>query len=174
MGTDVCLTMDGDSYATHKDAFKAILKRHGLLWKGTRDNVWWGSAAEKVEATYVRDEAADVTISATLCWKPLKGQGSSPCLEELRTWAAEVGIAEGGLPTAAAEAKEAAVSKDQMIWDLVWRPQEGALEAKGRPKSWIEQDRRRFEEERAKRQGSDPALSGGPQRRAKGTKGAKG
>ena len=44
-------TLDGASYSKNKDAFKVILKRHGLGFRGSRDTFVWSSRQESVTAT---------------------------------------------------------------------------------------------------------------------------
>lgn len=163
--------MDGATYNEHKDGFKAILKRHGIKWKGTRFNVWWGSETEKVVATYDRDEDADVTLGATLCWHGLKGQSSSDCLEELRTWAAEVGAKKGAVASkAAAKVRKDKQSKEQKVWSMVWKPQADALRSQGRPKSWIDRDVEAFEQEKEQRFGEAEAKPKAPKRASRARK----
>ncbi len=143
----VCFTMDGEAYNAHKDGFKAIIKRHGYAWKGNRTSTWWGSTSEKVTATYERDAADEVTLSATLCWE---GATESACLGELRAWATQAGATEGA--SARHEGAVAAVqSREQRIWELVWRPRVEALSAQGRPRQWIEKDRQAYEQALAQR-----------------------
>ena len=144
----VYFTMDGATYNAHKDGFKAIIKRHGYAWKGNRTSTWWASPTEKLTATYERDQADEVTLGATLCWE---GTTESMCLTQLRAWAAESGAAEGG---AARHEATLAVSqsREQRIWELVWKPHADSLRAQGRPRAWIEKDRAAYEQALAQRQ----------------------
>jgi len=70
--------LDGAAYSKNKDAFKEILKGHGLMFRGTRDTFVWSSRQESVTATFERDEARDVTVQAGLVWQsrgPRRGGG---------------------------------------------------------------------------------------------------
>ena len=44
--------MDGWAYSKNKEAFKTLLKKHGIYWKGTMQQPWWGSNSEKVTADF--------------------------------------------------------------------------------------------------------------------------
>src|SRR5207247_6324906 len=81
-------TLDGAAYSKNKDAFKEILKRHGLGFKGSRDTFVWSSRSESVTAMYERDEARDLTIRADLLWQSRK---KTPLLNELKEWVWSVG-----------------------------------------------------------------------------------
>src|SRR2546422_8442652 len=85
--------VDGAAYSKHKDAFKDILRRHGLSFKGSRDTFVWSSRQESVTATYERDEAKDLTIKADLVWQSRK---KTVLLNELKEWVWSVGGHGGG------------------------------------------------------------------------------
>ena len=141
--------MDGRSYSRNKDAFKQLLKKFGIYWKGSMQDPWWGSATEKVAAQYERDDARDITISATLTWE---GESETPFLKEFRQWCH--GLKAEEITMKMGQVKGA--SDEIMFYDMVYQPQETFLEATGRPKAWIEKDMERFEAERSKRFGGRP------------------
>ena len=138
--------MDGRSYSRNKDAFKQLLKKYGIFWKGSMQDPWWGSATEKVTAQYERDEARDVTVSATLTWE---GETESPFMKEFRAWCLALKAEEITLKAASVKG----ATDEMMFYDMVFQPQPAYLEASGRPKAWIEKDVERFETERSKRFG---------------------
>src|SRR2546428_12374573 len=67
--------LDGAAYSKNKDAFKEILKGHGLMFRGTRDTFVWSSRQESVTATFERDEARDVTVQAGVVWERREKKG---------------------------------------------------------------------------------------------------
>jgi hypothetical protein len=139
--------LDGAAYSAHKDAFKRIMKRHGLRWRGTFDNPWWGSAAEKVRATYERDETKGVTVRATLVWE---GRTKTAFLEELKAWVFECGgESEALAPEAAPESIREDVDRQLALWDAVHKPDVEGMKRRGAPARWIE---RRLEEWRHRRE----------------------
>src|SRR2546425_13260519 len=85
--------VDGTAYSQHKDAFKDVLRRHGLSFKGSRDTFVWSSRQESVTATYERDEAKDLTIKADLVWQSRK---KTVLLNALKEWVWSVGGHGGG------------------------------------------------------------------------------
>lgn len=141
--------LDGSSYSRHKDAFKELLKRHGLRWRGTFDLPWWGSPTEKVEAAFERDPTRDVTISATLRWI---GRKETAFLRALQAWVIEAG-GHGEREREEPEIQGPQGRHELEFWDYLNKPDERYLRAEGRPRRWIELDldqwrRRRREKER--------------------------
>lgn len=140
--------LEGTAYSKNKEEFKTLLKKHGLRWRGSFEQPWWGSEKEKVEATFQRDPVREVTISATLTWS---GRRASPLVEELKAWA----LSAGGQVEAeakAAKVRRPAAIKELEFWDLLNKPDERYMAAEGRPRRWIELDlqawrRRRREKE---------------------------
>lgn len=141
--------LDGTAYSKHKDAFKAILRRHGLAYKGTRDTFVWSSRQESVTALFDRDEARDVTLRATLVWQSRK---KTPLLGELKEWIWSVG-GKSEEDTAAAEDAKAmeAVERELVFWDAIHKPDVERLRADGRPASWIDRDIREWTRKRTER-----------------------
>src|SRR2546427_12164744 len=92
--------VDGTAYSQHKDAFKDVLRHHGLSFKGSRDTFVWSSRQESVTATYERDEAKDLTIRADLVWQSRK---KTPLLNSLKEWVWSVGGHGGEVGGAATE-----------------------------------------------------------------------
>src|SRR2546428_589 len=85
--------LDGATYSRNKDAFKAVLKRHGLTFRGSRDTFVWSSRSESVTAVFERDEARDLTVKAELAWQSRK---KTALLNELKEWVWSVGGHGGG------------------------------------------------------------------------------
>jgi hypothetical protein len=142
--------VDGAAYSEHKDAFKGILRRHGLAFRGTRETFVWSSRSESVTAVYERDEARDVTLRAELVWQSRK---KTPLLNELKEWVWSVG-GHGGEEEedAAAGAKASdAVERELATWDAVHRPDAERLRADGRPEAWIERDVKAWRRKRAEK-----------------------
>ncbi len=146
--------LEGQAYSQNKEAFKDLLKKHGLRWKGSFDEPWWGSEREKVEASFQRDQARDVTLSATLVWR---GRGATPLLAQLQAWTLSVGgrvEAEEKAPTV----HRPATAHELEFWDILNKPDEKYMRAEGRPRRWIELDmkdwRRRRKEKERELQGS--------------------
>jgi len=141
--------LEGKAYSKNKDAFKQLLKKHGIYWKGTFQSPWWGSNTEKVTAEFERDEARDITIAATLTWE---GDAESEFLKEFRMWCLGLKAQETSV-----KVSNAKVAVDEMLfYDMLYKPQEAFLESCGRPKAWIEKDLERFEAEKNKRFGRSP------------------
>jgi hypothetical protein len=138
--------LDGRVYSKNKEAFKTLLKKHGIYWKGTFVEPWWGSDSEKVTALFERDQVRDITIAAVLTWE---GETESPFLKEFKTWC--YGLKAQELSVKASDMKRSV--DDIMFYDMVYKPQAAYLESSGRPKSWIEKDMQRFETERTKKFG---------------------
>jgi hypothetical protein len=142
------LELEGDAYSKHKDAFKRLLARHGLRWKGTLERPLWASGSEQVSATFDRDEGADVLRAATLWWD---GRKKSALLEDLKAWAWQVGgtVAEESSPAPeeVADGVEAALR----FWDVVYKPDIDSLLGQGRPPAWVEEDVRRWKRMRQER-----------------------
>ena len=143
--------LDGASYSKNKDAFKVILKRHGLGFRGSRDTFVWSSRSESVTATFERDEDRDVTVRADLLWQSRK---KTPLLNEIKEWVWSVG-GHGGEEddTAPDPASGEAVDRELAIWDAVHRPDAERLRREGRPEAWIDRDvkdwkRKRVEKKR--------------------------
>ncbi len=141
--------VDGTVYSKHKDAFKGILRRHGLAFRGTRETFVWSSRSESVTALYERDEEHDVTLKAELLWQSRK---KTPLLNELKEWVWSVGGRGGESEDegAAPDASEA-VSRELAIWDAVHKPDAERLRAEGRPEAWIEKDMKAWKRKRAEK-----------------------
>ena len=142
-------TVDGAAYSKHKDAFKDVLKRHGLSFKGSRDTFVWSSRQESVTAIYERDEAKDLTIRADLVWQSRK---KTPLLNALKEWVWFVGGRGGEEDDAAPEAgKTDAIERELAVWDAVHRPDEERLRKEGRPETWIVRDVRDWKRKRTEK-----------------------
>ena len=142
--------MDGWAYSKNKEAFKQLLKKYGIYWKGTFQDPWWGSAIEKVTAEYERDQVREITVSATLTWE---GEGETPFLKDFRTWCQGLKADETSIKVGQGKG----TSDEVLFYDMMYKPQEAFLETTGRPKSWIDKDMERFEADRNKRFGTRPA-----------------
>jgi|SRR5437867_2793019 len=142
-------TLDGAAYSKNKDAFKEILKRHGLGFKGSRDTFVWSSRSESVTAMYERDEARDLTIRADLLWQSRK---KTPLLNELKEWVWSVG-GHGGEEDDATPDKGTtdAVERELAVWDAVHRPDGERLRREGRPEAWIERDLKDWKRKRTEK-----------------------
>lgn len=143
------IKLTGRDYTKHKNEFKDIMKKHGLRWRGSFNDPWWGSGAEKVSAVYERDEVQNITISAILTWE---GPTETDFIAEFKEWAK-------GLNADISEDRTMTkkVLDDILFFEMVYKPQQEYLETTGRPRSWIERDMRIWEEERGKRFGDDRA-----------------
>ena len=141
--------LDGDAYSRNKEAFKRLLAKHGLRWKGTLERPLWGSNAERVAAVFDRDEAQDLLKRSTLVWE---GRTKSPLLEELRTWAWQLGGRSQEEAGPAQEDVSEEVEEALHYWDIVYKPNVDWLRAQGRPPAWIEEDLRRWKRQRQARQ----------------------
>jgi hypothetical protein len=141
--------MDGRAYSKNKEAFKQLLKKYGIYWKGTFQDPWWGSATEKVRAEYERDQERNITISATLIWE---GEGESPFLKEFKAWCLDLKAED----TSKKVSQTRGTMDEILLFDMVYKPQEAYLETTGRPRSWIDKDLERFEAERNKKFGARP------------------
>src|SRR2546427_11218862 len=107
--------VDGTAYSQHKDAFKDVVRNHGLSFKGSRDPFVWSSRQESVTATYERDEAKDLTIKADLVWQSRK---KTPLLNALKEWVWSVGGHGGGEDDAAPDAGATdAIDRGLAGWD---------------------------------------------------------
>jgi len=140
--------LEGDAYSKHKDAFKRLLARHGLRWKGTLERPVWTSGTERVSATFNRDESADVLRRATLLWD---GRKKSALLEDLKAWAWQLG---GTVAEEASPGPEEVVDDVETalrVWDIVYKPDIDNLSGQGRPRAWIEEDVRRWKRMRQER-----------------------
>ncbi len=141
--------LDGTAYSKHKDAFKAILKRHGLAFKGTRDTFVWSSRSESVTAFYERDEARDVTLKAELVWQSRK---KTPLLNELREWVWAAGGHGGEEEESVPDEKASeAIERELAFWDSIHKPDIEKLRAAGRPEAWIQKDLREWKRKRAEK-----------------------
>lgn len=140
--------LKGDAYSKHKEAFKRLLAKHGLRWKGTLDRPLWGSPSERVSAVFDRDEARDVLRSAVLVWE---GRKKSALLEDLKAWAWQIGgtVTEETRPAPEDVADE--VEQALRFWDIVYKPDIDRLRNQGRPTPWIEEDVRRWKARRQER-----------------------
>jgi len=141
--------MDGRAYSKNKEAFKQLLKKHGIYWKGTFQDPWWGSTTDKVKAEYERDQERNITISATLTWE---GDGESPFLKEFKAWCLGLKAEE----TSKKVSQTKGTMDEILLFDMVYKPQEAYLETTGRPRAWIDKDLERFEAERNKKFGARP------------------
>src|SRR3989442_9286098 len=130
--------VSGAAYSKHKDAFKDILRKHTLSFKGSRDTFVWSSRQESVTATYERDEEKDLTIKADLVWQSRK---KTPLLNALKEWVWSVGGHGGEEDDAAPDAGTTdAIDRDLPLWDAVHKPDPERLRQEGRPEAWIERD----------------------------------
>ncbi|HEY7588107.1 MAG TPA: hypothetical protein VIB49_05100 [Thermoplasmata archaeon] len=141
--------LDGDAYSEKKEAFKRILAKHGLRWKGTLDRPLWASPAEKVTAVFDRDQEKDILRHASLVWE---GRTKSKLLEDLKAWIWEIGGKAEEEKGPAVEDVSEDVERALHFWDIVYEPNVDALRAQGRPDSWIEEDVRRWKRQRRTRQ----------------------
>ncbi len=141
--------LDGEAYSKHKDAFKRVLAKHGLRWQGTLEHPVWASRAERVSATFDRDEAHDVLRAAVLVWQ---GQKKSDLLEDLKRWAWEVGGRASEESGPAADDVSQEVEDALRFWDIVYKPNVDWLASQGRPRAWIEEDLKRWRHQRQTRQ----------------------
>src|SRR2546428_217761 len=124
------LVVDGTAYSKHKDAFKDILRKHTLSFKGSRDTFVWSSRQESVTATYERDEAKDLTIKADLVWQSRK---KTPLLNALKEWVWSVGGHGGGKDDAAPGAgTKDAIPRGLAAWDAVPKPRPERPAQRGR------------------------------------------
>ncbi len=141
--------LDGDAYSRNKEAFKRLLAKHGLRWKGTLERPLWGSNAELVSAVFDRDEVQDALKRSTLVWE---GRTKSPLLEELKAWAWQIGGRGQEEAGPAQEDVSEEVEEALHYWDIVYKPNVDWLRAQGRPPAWIEEDLRRWKRQRQARQ----------------------
>ncbi len=137
--------LSGEAYSKHKEAFKRVLAKHGLRWQGNLEHPLWGSRTERVSAAFDRDEAHDVLRSATLVWQ---GTTKSQLLEDLKAWTWEVGGKATEETGPAADEVSEEVERALRFWDMVYKPNVDWLRAQGRPKAWIEQDVKRWKQQR--------------------------
>ena len=138
--------LDGRVYSKNKEAFKTLLKKHGIYWKGTMQQPWWGSNSEKVTADFERDQVREITLTATLTWE---GETESAFLKEFKAWS--FGLKAEEISVKVTEMRGS--MDDIMFYDMIYKPQASYLESNGRPKSWIEKDLQHFETERTKKFG---------------------
>lgn len=148
--------LEGSAYSGHKGDFKALLKRHGLRWRGTFEEPWWGSAEEKVEASFDRDQTRDVTLAATLRWT---GARETPFLQALRAWVLSLG-GHAERERRGAEAAKPQVDRELEFWDLLNKPDERYMRAEGRPRRWIELDLEQWRRRRREKMRELGALRG--------------
>lgn len=140
--------LEGRAYSRNKEAFKALLKKHGVRWKGTFEEPWWGSGAEKVEATFQRDPVREVTTAATLVWT---GKRLTDFLEELKAWV----LSAGGRVEKEEEHYDShrpARSRELEFWDYLNKPDERYMAAEGRPERWIQLDIQEWKRRRRERE----------------------
>ncbi|TLZ59909.1 MAG: hypothetical protein E6K13_09080 [Methanobacteriota archaeon] len=138
--------LDGSAYSKHKNAFKETLKRHGLMFRGTRETFVWASRQESVTATFERDEAQDVTIQARLVWQSRK---KTPLLNEIKEWVWSVGGHGGEEDDATPDPSASdAIDRELAIWDAIHKPDVDRLRRDGRPGAWIEKDVRDWQRKR--------------------------
>lgn len=142
------LDLEGDAYSKHKEGFKRLLAKHGLRWKGTLDRPLWTSATERISAIFDRDEAKAVLRKASLVWE---GRKKSALLEDLKAWAWQVGGTVEEEKGLAAEEVVDDVEQALVLWDLVHKPNVERLRAEGRPKTWIDEDMKRWKRLRQER-----------------------
>ena len=142
----VTFTVSGKAYGDHKNALKKLLKAHELRWRGNLDNVWWGSATERLYAKYDRDEERGVTTAAHLTWD---GQAKSAFLNDLRAWVFEVGGKEDKSPPKADGKARKQLDAALSFWESITKPDEDRLRASGRPNTWVEKDVAEWQERRA-------------------------
>ena len=141
--------LDGAAYSKHKDAFKAILKRHGLAFEGSRDTFVWSSRSESVTAFFERDEARDVTMKAELVWQSRK---KTPLLNDLREWVWSAGGHGGEEEESVPDEKASdAIDRELAFWDSIHKPDVEKLRAAGRPEAWIQKDLREWKRKRAEK-----------------------
>ncbi len=141
--------LDGSTYSKSKEGFKAILRRHGLTFRGTRDVFVWSNRSESVTAVFDRDDERDLTLRATLTWQSRKKTG---LLGELREWAWSVGgRGEEDEPGTSDPTALEAVERELTFWDAIHKPDVERLRAEGRPESWIDRDLRAWKRTRAER-----------------------
>ncbi len=140
--------LEGEAYSKNKEAFKRLLAKHGLRWRGTLERPIWAGDAERVSAVFDRDEAKDVLVKASLLWE---GRKKSGLLEDLKAWSWQVGgmVSEEKAPAAEEVADD--VEKALVFWDVVYKPNVDWLRVQGRPRSWIEEDLRRWKRRRQER-----------------------
>lgn len=141
--------LSGEAYSQHKEAFKRILAKHGLRWQGNLEHPLWGSRTERVSAAFERDEAHDVLRGATLVWQ---GNTKSQLLEDLKAWAWEAGGKAQEETGPAADAVSEEVERALRFWDMVYKPNVDWLRAQGRPKAWIDEDLKRWKQQRQSHQ----------------------
>jgi hypothetical protein len=140
--------MDGEKYSKNKDSFKRILAKHGLRWRGSLDRPFWASATERVTAFFDRDSEKDILRGAALVWESPK---KSTLLEDLKSWAWEVGAKAVEDRSPSAEDVTDEVEQALRYWDIVWKPNVDRLKAAGRPEAWIEADVKRWKQARQER-----------------------
>lgn len=141
--------LEGDAYSRSKEAFKRVLAKHGLRWKGSLERPLWASNMERVSAVFDRDAAADILRHASLVWE---GRTKSRLLEDLKEWAWQVGGRGQEEMGPAAEDVSDDVETALRFWDIVYKPNEAWLRSQGRPNAWIEEDLRRWKRARQARQ----------------------
>jgi hypothetical protein len=133
----VAFTVSGEAYSEHKNALKKLLKAHGLKWLGNLDNVWWGSATERLYAKYDRDEERNMTTAAHLTWD---GKAKSAFLNELRAWVSEADGKEDRSPPKTDAKARKQLDLALSFWESITKPDTEQLQETGRPKAWVEKD----------------------------------
>lgn len=141
--------LSGEAYSQHKEAFKRTLAKHGLRWQGNLEHPLWGSRTERVSAAFDRDDAHNVLRGATLVWQ---GNTKSQLLEDLKAWAWEAGGKAQEETGPGADAVSEEVERALRFWDMVYKPNVDWLRAQGRPKAWIDEDLKRWKQQRQSHQ----------------------
>ena len=151
--------VDGGTYSRHKETLKRLLVKHALRWRGDRETFVWAGTKERLLATYERDPARDVTLSAELVWEARK---KTEFLEDLKAWVwsvgGEGGLDEGGPPVTTAKAL---VDRELAVWDVVHKPDVERLRREGRPEAWIQRDVHDWKQKREERRRELMAELGG-------------
>jgi len=131
--------LDGPVYSKNKSTFKKILKKHGLVFKGSFGDFVWESENEKVMAEFERDVEKDETISTTLVWESRK---KTDFMEELKAWVWELGgkCDKDEAPAPKASEVESRIAEELEFWDGINRPDVDRLRRTGRPEEWIKKD----------------------------------
>lgn len=140
--------MAGDTYSKNKDAFKRLLARHGLRWRGTLERPFWSSGKEQVIAIFDRDPARDLLRGAALVWESAT---KSTLLEDLKAWAWQIGAKAEEDRSPSPQDVSDDVERALTYWDIVWKPDVDRLKAQGRPNAWIEADVKRWKQRRQER-----------------------
>ena len=143
--------LDGSAYSDNKSAFKRILRKHGLRWKGSLGNFEWVGAHDKVTAYFDRDEEKNITLRARLVWEGKKG---SDFVSELADWVKSLRPPPRKKAGLSRKSKQR-IQKELDFWDRLHEPPVDEMKAEGRPESWITKD---VEEWKAKRKEKEKEL----------------